>query len=179
MNINTVQEDNNRLAAYKHRQATDGYVAKAYPNTPQGLSDEIARKRGGKITPEYFSRRLTHWLADKTIQDISETISKARVWRCLSPLDAIIVRRINEAVQDGGLAAGNVLLDRLLGKPAQAITGADGEPLMPMIDVVDIARRTAFLLSLAADRGVSLAADLGANDVATIDQVAMIDQDGG
>lgn len=100
-------------------------------------------------TFQTFKERLAYWLETKTITEIEKLVLSKREWGKLVAIDGLVVRRIHAAFQadnSGGDFA--LVLDRLLGKAPQAITGEDGKPLLAAIDVNELARRTAFLLSL-------------------------------
>lgn len=105
---------------------------------------------GGRTSTGYqsFKDRLVHWLETKTIDDIEKLVRSRTEWKKLSAIDGIVVRRIAGAIGKDGAADFVMVLDRLLGKPAQEITGAGGAPLITQYDVNELARRTAFLMSL-------------------------------
>lgn len=114
----------------------------------RGVSGNILGRPGGY---QNFRDRLLWWLETKTIREIEELVDKKADWDDLCAIDGMVVRRIHAAVKtDGGVSDFTAILDRLLGKPPQAITGDDGKPLIPMMDMPEIARRAAFLLMTAS-----------------------------
>jgi hypothetical protein len=107
-----------------------------------------------------FKDRLARWTDTKTVGEIERLIKDKKAWNNLLSIDAMVAMRVSEAYERGGGASMTVILDRLLGKPPQAITGEDGAPLVPATDIMEIARRTAFLLSLAATQQADASAPL-------------------
>lgn len=107
---------------------------------------------GGRKSTGYqsFKDRLQWWLESKTIAEIEQLTRSRTEWKKLSAIDGIVVRRIHAALGKDGGADFVMVLDRLLGKPSQAITGEDGKPLIPTFDLNELARRTAFVMSIAA-----------------------------
>src|ERR1700722_7362881 len=77
-----------------------------------------------------FKDRLAYWLENKTASEIKALVENPKAWGRLVSIDAIVVRRIAAALERDGSADFTLLLDRLLGKPSQAITGEDGAPLI-------------------------------------------------
>lgn len=92
--------------------------------------------------------RLSWWLLNKTVDEIERLVNDKKKWGKLVAADAHCAMVVHEGCKNTGLTAIAFIFDRLLGKAPQAITGEDGKPLMPAADVNEIARRTAFLLSL-------------------------------
>lgn len=99
-----------------------------------------------------FKDRLAYWLDTKTIGEIRKIVEDEKKFDKLVAIDALVARRISEASKQGSTSDFASILDRLVGKPNQAITGADGAPLMPVTDIQELARRTAFLLSLGVQQ---------------------------
>lgn len=112
----------------------------------QRIKKELA-ERALKGNNQTIKQRLLYWFETKTVKEIQAIIDTPKVWDNLPNIDAALCRLIAAATKDGGSSALTMVLDRLLGKPAQAITGEDGKPLIPQADVNELARRTAFLLS--------------------------------
>lgn len=112
---------------------------------------EVRNPLGGAAGKPFqsFKERLCYWLETKTIDEIRAIVEKPKEWKKLVAIDALVAQRIHQASKDTGLGDFNAIFDRLLGKPAQAITGEDGKPLLPQTDLNELARKTAFLLSMA------------------------------
>lgn len=121
---------------------------------PQGFQiGNNANPEGGRARKNWrhfqtFKERLAHWLESKSLAEIVAIVTNEKKFGKLSAIDAMVAQRIAQACKADGGADMTIVLDRLMGKPPQAITGEDGKPLMPATDVNEIARRTAFLLSL-------------------------------
>lgn len=97
-----------------------------------------------------FKDRCVYWWETKTVEEIEKLVNNKKLWKKMISLDAAVARRIHAAQQDTGIQDMRLLLEYILGKPAQAITGAEGQPLIPQLDISEMARKTAFLLSMAA-----------------------------
>lgn len=113
---------------------------------------EIRNPNGRRKKANYFQsfkERLAWWVETKTLNQIEVLVNDPRKFGRLPAIDALVARRIYEASKGNGGADLAMILDRMLGKPPQAITGEDGKPLIPITDINEIARRTAFLLSMA------------------------------
>jgi hypothetical protein len=119
------------------------------------------RPKGVKDKPDYYVRgpslaipfetlkaRLIHWAETKTVEQIQKLVENPKLWKPLPMIDALCAKQLWRA-WDGTGEDFNRVLDRMIGKPVQAITGEDGKPLLPPSDINEIARRTAFLLSMA------------------------------
>ena len=96
-----------------------------------------------------FKDRLAFWMETKTVSEIEALIKNKKQWGKLPAIDAMVAMRVSESYEYGGGASMTIILDRLLGKPNQSLTGLDEKPLIPQTDINEIARRTAFLLATA------------------------------
>lgn len=115
--------------------------------------------KGRKPGRQAFVDRANYLLDKYNVGDIKAFINDERQFDKLPSYDAMIMRRVVEAVSENGHRSMDSLLDRLIGKPAQAITGEDGGP----IEVADVSdrerlketcRSIAFMLSEATQEGV-------------------------
>lgn len=114
---------------------------------PKGIGGNPAGRPAAGM--QSMKDRLAYWYETKSIGEIEKLIANKHLWNKLPAIDASLCRVISDGCQSSGLSALQFIWDRLLGKPAQAITGEDGKPLIPQVDLNEMARRTAFLLSLA------------------------------
>lgn len=100
--------------------------------------------------------RLAYWYETKSIGEIERIIKNKRLWKKLPSIDAHIAQVIATGSERTGLPAVQFIWERLLGKAPQAITGEDGAPLIPaQMDIMEIARRMAYTLSLAATQQIA------------------------
>lgn len=97
-----------------------------------------------------FKARLTWWMESKSVSQIEALIKNKKAWNKLPAIDAMVAMRVSESYERGGGASMMIILDRLLGKPNQSLTGIDETPLVPKHSMDELARRTAFLLALAS-----------------------------
>lgn len=98
-----------------------------------------------------FQDRLRIWWEEKSVAEIESLVKNKRAWNKLKAIDAAIVQRIAQAQRVTGIQDMALLLDRLCGKAMQPLADADGGSLVqPIVDQMEIARRTAFLLAMAA-----------------------------
>lgn len=72
-------------------------------------------------------------------------LAKAHTAEAIKTLAEIM--RSKRASSAARVSASNALLDRGWGRPNQEVTGANGAPLIPQVDRLDISKRVAFLLS--------------------------------
>ena len=99
-----------------------------------------------------FKARLTWWMESKTVSQIEKLIKNKSAWARLPAIDAMVAMRVSESYERGGGASMTIILDRLLGKPNQSVSGLDETPLVPKHSMDELARRTAFLLALAQNQ---------------------------
>lgn len=113
-------------------------------------------KNGRPPAGQGLKDRLAWWMQSKTVKQIEDLIADEKKWGNLVAADAHCARVVAEGCKATGLSAIQFIFDRLLGKAPQAITGEDGKPLLPATDLNEIARRTAFLLSLASQQTITI-----------------------
>ena len=92
---------------------------------------EDERRAKGKPKGTLHSKTIIRkWLEihDTFRNPITEQFEKITI------LDSVILALIAKA-RKGDVAAFNALLDRSEGKPVQSITGADGDPLIPKMNL--------------------------------------------
>lgn len=80
-----------------------------------------ANPKGRPSGHQSFVERARKLLSENTIETIEEYVLDEKRFKKLSVYDAMIMRRIIEAVSSEGNQSMNSLLDRLLGKPAQYV----------------------------------------------------------
>jgi hypothetical protein len=99
--------------------------------------------------------RLAFWFERKTIGEINKLCKSKREWNKLPAIDAHICRIAHQGSKDSGLEYSAFLFAYLYGKPTQPLSGEDGKPLIPQVDVMEIARRMAFVLELAKQQQIA------------------------
>lgn len=65
-----------------------------------------------------FKDRLARWLETKTLKEIQAIVEDEKKFNKLLSVDAMVARRIHQACKASGGADFQMILDRLLGKPA-------------------------------------------------------------
>lgn len=65
-----------------------------------------------------FKDRLSHWLDTKTLKEIQTIVEDEKKFGKLLSIDAMVARRIAQACKANGGMDFQMILDRLLGKPA-------------------------------------------------------------
>lgn len=115
----------------------------------QWKKGQSGNPKGRPPAGQSLKDRLAWWFETKTVGEINALIANQKEWPNLISADAAICQVVAQGSEKSGLPYIQFIFDRLLGKPPQAITGEDGKPLLPQQDIQEIARRTAFLLSMA------------------------------
>ena len=69
-----------------------------------------------------FVPRVKNFMENYSVHEIKTILANKREYNKLSVTDGLIVKRLNEALDDNGATPMNIMLDRILGKPAQAVT---------------------------------------------------------
>lgn len=106
---------------------------------------------GAETDAQRFRRRVRSLWENKTTAEIEKLVKNKRAWNKLPAIDGAIIQRIAQAQSITGIQDMSLLLDRLCGKATQPISGEDGAPLIPQVDLMEIARRTAFMLAMAGN----------------------------
>lgn len=71
-----------------------------------------------KAGMQSFKDRLAHWLDTKTLKEIQTIVEDDKKFGKLLSIDAMVARRIHQACKANGGMDFQMILDRLLGKPA-------------------------------------------------------------
>jgi hypothetical protein len=90
---------------------------------------------------------VQYWLESCTLEEIIRISESKKDFGKLRAIDALVIRRIADAALTGGGDDFSRLIDRWIGKPMQQLVASVEVEAKP-IDLTEIARRTAFLLSL-------------------------------
>ena len=72
-----------------------------------------------KAGMQSFKDRLAHWMETKTLKEIKAIVEDDKKLDKLLSIDAMVAQRIRQACKADGGADFVMILDRLLGKPAQ------------------------------------------------------------